>query len=1019
MKRLFNHRRRPYEDKIDYDEWEEFAQDTEGSEYDSAENDYIEEDAEYGDVMYDAEGVEYDEDNGYIYGETEEYEVEEGCYAEETALADDMEEMYESAAEFEPEDAYFAGNAVVYDKEISYMEEDARYEEEDEYYSEEGDEYYSEEEVEGPDDWLYEEEDSRYAVNPGRRRSARKGGRKIGLMDGVMILTGAAALVVALIAGVRYANERVIDNQVESFVAVGSQLADIKLPGQAGLLAVADEEAAKKAAAEALAKQEQEKKEQEEEKNKEYNEQDYKNMVTVVLNMSSIQKDLKIKFVNKNTDKLISNVPFVVTVTDPDGKTSTWTDDDMDGIIYKTKLSPGSYKVAGVELTSKKHQDYYVPTTSKSVEVKEDIEYKKVDVKNEIKTEAEVNVNKEDTKKNETQVEEKLDNTVDWVESTTKPVSFKEIDKTVIVNPLTVAYAGSFQRLAQMTAPGYSISEASKNLNTGESFTLKAAVAGVNLTQIVWTSSNPEVVTVVPVEGNAAEAVVTAVGAGSATVSYTVSGTSVSGGDTITNKGASCTVTVTVLGKGSVVTDKAEITVVKQKIAAVKATATGFAEGKELIYTAVSNKTEIATATCDTQGNLVITGVSEGEAEITVSVNYKGIAEQNAAATLATAVVKVKVIDQPVLTFEKTAATAYINTPLVLKVALTNAPEDAVITAQSSDTGVATVEVKGKEITVTGLAVGSTTVTAQYVLNDQEIKAVCTVTVKQDPKLDKVTLLKDINGNLIYVQEDGVYREAVYADYYTAEKFYVKGNVSYTGWQTIEGKVYYFDAAGKKVTGAQIIQGAQYNFDADGVLYTGSGIRGIDVSKWNGNIDWKAVKNSGIEYVIIRCGYRGSSQGMLIEDPKYQSNIKGATQAGLKVGVYFFTQAISEAEAIEEASMVLEQVKNYKISYPIFLDVEASGGRADGIDKATRTAVCKAFCQTIQSAGYTAGIYANKTWLETKMDANALSAYKIWLAQYAVTPTYSGRYDIWQYQSTGKVSGISGNVDMNWSYLGY
>jgi len=115
----------------------------------------------------------------------------------------------------------------------------------------------------------------------------------------------------------------------------------------------------------------------------------------------------------------------------------------------------------------------------------------------------------------------------------------------------------------------------------------------------------------------------------------------------------------------------------------------------------------------------------------------------------------------------------------------------------------------------------------------------------------------------------------------------------------------------------------------------------------------------------------------------------------------------------------LEQVKNYKLTYPIFLDVEASGGRADKIDKATRTAVCKAFCETIQSAGYTAGIYANKNWLETKMDANALSGYKIWLAQYAATPTYTGRYDLWQYKSTGKVSGISGNVDMNLSYLGY
>ena len=117
--------------------------------------------------------------------------------------------------------------------------------------------------------------------------------------------------------------------------------------------------------------------------------------------------------------------------------------------------------------------------------------------------------------------------------------------------------------------------------------------------------------------------------------------------------------------------------------------------------------------------------------------------------------------------------------------------------------------------------------------------------------------------------------------------------------------------------------------------------------------------------------------------------------------------------------MVLSQIKNYKISYPVFLDVEPSGGRGDNITKEQRTAVCKAFCQTIQNAGYSAGIYANKTWLEEKLDSSALSAYKIWLAQYASNPTYTGRYDMWQYRSNGKVSGISGDVDLNLSYMGY
>ena len=243
--------------------------------------------------------------------------------------------------------------------------------------------------------------------------------------------------------------------------------------------------------------------------------------------------------------------------------------------------------------------------------------------------------------------------------------------------------------------------------------------------------------------------------------------------------------------------------------------------------------------------------------------------------------------------------------------------------------------------------------------------------------------------------------------------------MKYTGWQTLDGKLYFFKADGTKVTGEQVIQGAKYNFASDGSLVVGSGTMGIDVSKWNGTIDWNAVKNSGVSYVIIRVGYRGSSQGALIEDPKFKTNIKGATAAGIKVGVYFFTQAVDEVEAVQEASMVLDRISGYKISYPVFLDVEGSGGRGDAIDSATRTAVCKAFCNTIKNAGYTPGIYANKTWLSSKMDASALSAYKIWLAQYAKTPTYTGRYDLWQYRSDGKVSGISGKVDLNISYLGY
>ena len=234
-----------------------------------------------------------------------------------------------------------------------------------------------------------------------------------------------------------------------------------------------------------------------------------------------------------------------------------------------------------------------------------------------------------------------------------------------------------------------------------------------------------------------------------------------------------------------------------------------------------------------------------------------------------------------------------------------------------------------------------------------------------------------------------------------------------------DGYVYFFDVNGNKVVGRQIIQGAVYNFDDSGRMLTDSGVMGIDVSRWNGTIDWEAVKNSGVTYVIIRCGYRGKDQGVLVEDSKYAANIKGALNAGLKVGIYFFSQALDEVEALEEASMVLELVKGYQVTFPIFIDVEASGGRGDALNKTQLTAVCKTFCETVKNGGYTAGIYANKTWLTEKLDMSALSAYKVWLAQYAAEPTYGGRYDMWQYKSTGKVTGINGDVDMNISYLSY
>lgn len=193
---------------------------------------------------------------------------------------------------------------------------------------------------------------------------------------------------------------------------------------------------------------------------------------------------------------------------------------------------------------------------------------------------------------------------------------------------------------------------------------------------------------------------------------------------------------------------------------------------------------------------------------------------------------------------------------------------------------------------------------------------------------------------------------------------------------------------------------------------------GIDVSKWNGEIDWDKVKNAGVDYAIIRVGYRGSVSGSLVEDPYFVTNMKGAAASGMPVGVYFFTQAVNEVEAVEEASAVLSLIREYKLDYPVFIDTEGAGGsgRADGLDPETRTLVCEAFCRTIENAGYEAGVYASRNWYNNNLYTDRLDNYVIWLAEYRSIPLYQGYYQMWQYTSKGKIDGISGNVDMNIYY---
>ena len=195
---------------------------------------------------------------------------------------------------------------------------------------------------------------------------------------------------------------------------------------------------------------------------------------------------------------------------------------------------------------------------------------------------------------------------------------------------------------------------------------------------------------------------------------------------------------------------------------------------------------------------------------------------------------------------------------------------------------------------------------------------------------------------------------------------------------------------------------------------------GIDVSYYQGDIDWEAVKQSGVEFVFIRVGYRGYGTGALREDPKADEYLKGATAAGLRVGVYIFSQAITPEEAKEEAAFIISRISGYNITMPIVMDFEYVSGASGRLEEAnlTReeaTAVVNAFGEYAVKAGYVPMIYANKNMLENSLNAGGIP-YKIWLANYTTKTEYAGNYEFWQYSSTGRVNGISGSVDCDFWY---
>ena len=583
--------------------------------------------------------------------------------------------------------------------------------------------------------------------------------------------------------------------------------------------------------------------------------------IEVILKSTSMERDLKVKFVDKSTGKVISGADFKMKVTSPSKTTKEYSDHDNDGIIWVKDIDGGKYTVAMVDLEG------YTTAKTLTADVKKKIEYKVVEIEDEVKKESQIEVSKEDAAYGGTDKDEstsgsaELKDTVEFVES-----SVKEEKKTT-------------------------------DKQKKDEF-------------------------------------------------------------------------------GQLVYEKHQLDVLGQKMYA-----TILAESDEFHTYNESGKCTRCGATktvehvhADTDNNCVCDGPECTEAMHSELSN--GICS------------KCRNVIKPEEHTHGDEESDYVCDSC--GAALEQPPQQPEQPQQPEPT-----EEQPKGQSEENVDNTLNPVTAFAIRQFRFLRAAAT---------EGRFIKYDTNSAPVY-------------DTNSAKVYETETVTTYYGWQTLDGATYYFDKNGKKVTGQQVIQGISYTFSSDGVR---SGTIGIDVSKYQTGINWTKVKNAGINFVMIRCGYRGYGTGVLVEDPMYRSHISGAKAAGLRVGVYFFSQAINEAEAVEEASMAVSLAKKYGINMPIAIDSEYANsgrGRADGLSKSARTAVTKAFCDTVKSAGYKPMVYASKSWFSDHLNVSQLSSYYIWVAHYAEKCGYTGKYHIWQNTDKGKVDGIPTRVDMNISFI--
>ncbi len=199
---------------------------------------------------------------------------------------------------------------------------------------------------------------------------------------------------------------------------------------------------------------------------------------------------------------------------------------------------------------------------------------------------------------------------------------------------------------------------------------------------------------------------------------------------------------------------------------------------------------------------------------------------------------------------------------------------------------------------------------------------------------------------------------------------------------------------------------------------------GVDISRQNGDVNFASVKAAGVDYVMIRLGGRGYNTGQITLDENFKKNIEGAAAAGLDIGIYFYSQAISQEEAVEEVNFVIQNLEPYRaqVRYPIAFDMEFvanDAARIDGLSKEDKTNIATSFLEGVKAAGYVPMIYGDKEWLIKEIDLARLKDYDVWLAQEEDLPDYPYQYTMWQYSTDGVLNGVTGEANLNICFVGY